>query len=107
VKHSPLGRHAGGCNTPERPGFDDACHYAFDAVGFERDVCKVARKLAAKPVRALQASKRLMKWSFREQIKAAMEAETQEFSALVRSDEAREAFAAFLEKHRLSAEAVR
>jgi enoyl-CoA hydratase/carnithine racemase len=79
----------------------------FDAVGFERDVCEVARKLSAKPVRALQASKRLMKWSFREQIKAAMEAETQEFSARVRSDEAREAFAAFLEKHRLSAEAVR
>jgi enoyl-CoA hydratase/carnithine racemase len=49
---------------------------------------EAARKLAAKPVRALQASKRLMKRPFRAQIKAAMEAENQEFSALVRSEEA-------------------
>jgi enoyl-CoA hydratase/carnithine racemase len=67
---------------------------------------EAARKLAAKPARALQASKRLMKRPFREQIKAAMEAENQEFSARVRSDEAREALGAFLDKHHLSAEAV-
>ena len=66
-----------------------------------------ARKLAAKPAHALQASKRLMKQPFREQIKAAMEAENQEFSARVRSEEAREALAAFLEKRRVPAEAVR
>src|ERR1700747_2892939 len=35
---------------------------------------EVARKLAAKPASALQASKRLMKRSFRDQIKAAMKA---------------------------------
>ena len=68
---------------------------------------EAARKLAAKPARALQASKRLMKRPFREQIKAAMEAENQEFSALVRSEEAREALGAFLEKHHLPAEALR
>src|ERR1700733_7329469 len=67
---------------------------------------EAARKLAAKPLRALQAGKRLMKRPFREQIKAAIEAENQEFSALIRSEEAKEALAAFLEKHRPPAEAV-
>jgi enoyl-CoA hydratase/carnithine racemase len=65
---------------------------------------EAARKLAAKPARALQASKRLMKRPFRAQLKAAMEAENQEFSALVRSEEAREALGGFLEKHHLPAE---
>jgi enoyl-CoA hydratase/carnithine racemase len=57
-----------------------------------------AQKLAAKPAGALQASKRLLKQSVREQIKAAMKAENEEFSVQVRSADAREAFAAFLEK---------
>jgi hypothetical protein len=57
-----------------------------------------ARKLAAKPAGALQASKKLMKQSFREQIKAAMQAENEEYSARVRSEDAKEAFAAFLQK---------
>jgi enoyl-CoA hydratase/carnithine racemase len=39
-----------------------------------------------------------MKRSFREQIKAAMKAENDEFSALVRSEDAKEALTAFLEK---------
>jgi enoyl-CoA hydratase/carnithine racemase len=39
-----------------------------------------------------------MKRSVREQIKAAMKAENEEFSVQVRSEDAREAFAAFLEK---------
>jgi enoyl-CoA hydratase/carnithine racemase len=67
---------------------------------------EVARKLAAKPLRALQAGKRLMKQPFRLQIKAAIEAENREFSALIRSEDAREALRAFLEKHRPPAEAV-
>jgi enoyl-CoA hydratase/carnithine racemase len=57
-----------------------------------------ARKLATKPIGALQASKRLMKSAFRDQIKVAMTLENKEFSVQVRSDEAKEAFAAFLEK---------
>jgi enoyl-CoA hydratase/carnithine racemase len=61
---------------------------------------ETAGKLAAKPAAALQASKRLMKQPFREQIKAAMKAENQEFSALVRSDDAKEALTAFLEKRK-------
>ncbi|HTE81481.1 MAG TPA: enoyl-CoA hydratase-related protein, partial [Reyranella sp.] len=61
---------------------------------------ETARELAAKPAGALQASKRLMKRAIREQIKAAMEAENEEFSRQVRSDEAREALTAFVEKRR-------
>jgi enoyl-CoA hydratase/carnithine racemase len=64
---------------------------------------ETARKLAAKPPGALQASKRLMKRPFREQIKAAMKAENEEFSAQVRSEEAKEALTAFLEKRRVPA----
>jgi enoyl-CoA hydratase/carnithine racemase len=59
---------------------------------------ETARKLAAKPAGALQASKKLMKQSFREQIKAATQAENEEYSARVRSEDAKEAFAAFLQK---------
>jgi enoyl-CoA hydratase/carnithine racemase len=59
---------------------------------------ETARKLAAKPAGALQASKRLMKRSFREQLKAAMKAENEEFSAQVRSEDAKEALTAFLQK---------
>ena len=61
---------------------------------------ETARKLAAKPSGALQASKRLMKRPFREQIKAAMATENDVFSAQVRSEDAKEALTAFLEKRR-------
>jgi enoyl-CoA hydratase/carnithine racemase len=61
---------------------------------------ETAGKLAAKPAPALQASKRLMKQPLREQIKAAMKAENEEFSAQVRSEDAKEAFTAFLEKRK-------
>ena len=61
---------------------------------------ETARKLAAKPAAALQASKRLMKQPFREQINAAMKAENEEFSTQVRSEDAKEAFSAFLEKRK-------
>ena len=58
---------------------------------------ETARKLATKPAGALQASKRLMKLPFREQIKAAMKSENEEFSEQVRSEDAKEALTAFLE----------
>jgi enoyl-CoA hydratase/carnithine racemase len=61
---------------------------------------ETAGKLAAKPAAALQASKRLMKRPFREQIRAAMKAENEEFSAQVRSADAKEALTAFLEKRK-------
>src|SRR5258708_17283348 len=57
---------------------------------------ETVRKLAAKPAAALQASKRLMKRPFREQIVAAMKTENEEFSAQIRSDDAKEALTAFL-----------
>src|SRR6202048_2866625 len=59
---------------------------------------ETARKLAAKPAGALQASKKLMKQPFRERITAAMQPENEEFSAQVRSEDAKEALAAFLQK---------
>src|ERR1700719_3416776 len=61
---------------------------------------ETARKLATKPAGALQASKRLMKGPFREQIKAAMKSENEEFSEQVRSEDAKEALTAFLEKRK-------
>jgi enoyl-CoA hydratase/carnithine racemase len=61
---------------------------------------ETTRQLAAKPAGALQASKRLMKRAVREQTKAAMKAENEEFSRQVRSDEARKALTAFLERRR-------
>ena len=59
---------------------------------------ETARMLAAKPAGALQAGKGLMKRPFRAEIVAAMMAENQEFSRQVRSDDAKEALNAFLEK---------
>jgi enoyl-CoA hydratase/carnithine racemase len=61
---------------------------------------ETARKLAAKPAAALQASKRLMKQPFREQIKAAMKAENEVYFTQLRSADAKEAFTAFLEKRK-------
>src|SRR5467141_1978991 len=58
---------------------------------------ETAQKLATKPAGALQACKKLLKQSVREQLKAAMKAENEEFSVQVRSDDAKEAFAAFLQ----------
>lgn len=57
-----------------------------------------AEKLAQKPPGALQASKRLMRLSTREQLERAVKLEMEEFSARVHAAEAKEAFAAFLEK---------
>ncbi|MDL2406205.1 enoyl-CoA hydratase [Rhizobium calliandrae] len=59
---------------------------------------ETARHLAAKPAGALQASKRLLKQPFVEHIRTAMKAENEAFSVQVRSDEAKEALTAFLEK---------
>src|SRR4051812_28303017 len=59
-----------------------------------------AQKLAAKPAGALQASKRLMKQPLLGQIRAAMKAENAEFSAQVRSADAKEALTAFVEKRK-------
>ncbi|MFL6551771.1 MAG: enoyl-CoA hydratase [Chthoniobacterales bacterium] len=57
-----------------------------------------ARELAEKAPAALQACKRLMRTSMRDQLERAVNLENEEFSARVRSAEAKEAFTAFLEK---------
>ncbi|HTG13890.1 MAG TPA: enoyl-CoA hydratase [Blastocatellia bacterium] len=59
---------------------------------------ETAQKLAQKPIGALRACKRLMKLFSREQLEEAMKLEGEEFALRVRSEEAREAFTAFLEK---------
>lgn len=59
---------------------------------------ETAQKLAQQPAGALQASKRLMKWSMRQQVEDAIRAENEELAWRVRSPEAREAMSAFLEK---------
>jgi enoyl-CoA hydratase/carnithine racemase len=108
------------CAVPERIGHVRAAELillgtAFDArraaeLGLVNEVLpdkdvlakamEVAGKLAAKPAKALQASKRLIKRPFVEQIKAAMKAENEAFSVQVRSEDAKEAFTAFLEKRK-------
>ena len=59
---------------------------------------ETAEKLAAKPIGALRAIKKLLKTSQREQIEQAIKLEVEEFSTRVRSAEVREVFTAFLEK---------
>jgi enoyl-CoA hydratase/carnithine racemase len=61
---------------------------------------ETAQRLAEKPAGALQAGKRLMKRSSREQIEQAVKDENEEFASRVRSAEVKEAFAAFIEKRR-------
>src|SRR5262245_63827874 len=59
---------------------------------------ETANKLAAKPGGALRASKRLLKQGFIDEVKEAIKLEMREFSERVRSNDAKEAFTAFLEK---------
>ena len=59
---------------------------------------EAADTLSTKPPGALQACKRLMKRSQREQLEEAIRVENEEFASRVRSAEAKEAFTAFLEK---------
>jgi len=59
---------------------------------------EAAQKLAAKPGGALRASKRFIKQGFIDQVKAAIRVENEAFIERVRSTEAKEALAAFLEK---------
>jgi len=59
---------------------------------------EAADTLSAKPPSALQACKRLLKRSQREQLEEAIRVENEEFASRVRSAEAKEAFTAFLEK---------
>ena len=59
---------------------------------------ETAQQLAAKPAGALQACKRLLKRSAREQLEQAMRVENEAYAVLLRSPDAKEALTAFLEK---------
>jgi len=61
-------------------------------------VTQTAEKLAAKPIGALRATKKLLRESSRQQIDQAIKGELEEFSTRVRSAEVKEVFTAFLEK---------
>jgi enoyl-CoA hydratase/carnithine racemase len=61
---------------------------------------ETARTLAAKPAAAVQASKRLMKSALREQLEQAVKLEMDVFAERVRSDDAKQAFQAFLASHK-------
>ena len=76
------------------------CHPGRARPGLVGDGDRNGPEVGTKPTGALQASKRLMKVPFREQIKAAMKGENEEFSVQVRSEDAKEAFTAFLEKRK-------
>jgi enoyl-CoA hydratase/carnithine racemase len=60
---------------------------------------ETAKKLAEKSPGALQASKKLMKQSSREQIEQAIKSENEEFGTRVRSAEVTDIFKAFMQKH--------
>jgi enoyl-CoA hydratase/carnithine racemase len=59
---------------------------------------ETTQMLAKKPPASVQACKRLMRESTREQVERAVKLENEEFSAQIHSADAQEAFAAFLEK---------
>ena len=61
---------------------------------------ETAMKLAGKPAEALRACKKLIKAPELDSIREAVSSELREFAARVRSAEAKEAFAAFLEKRK-------
>jgi enoyl-CoA hydratase/carnithine racemase len=65
-----------------------------------------ARELTEKAPAALQACKRLMRSSTREQLERAVKLENEEISVRVRSAEAKEAFTAFLEKRKPNFEGI-
>lgn len=70
------------------------------AANLESEAMKAAQRLAAKPPGALAAARRLLKGTTETEALARMQEEGQIFADLMRSPEAKEAFAAFLEKRK-------
>jgi enoyl-CoA hydratase/carnithine racemase len=68
--------------------------------GLMATAMETAQSLAKKPAGALQASKRLLKRWSRQQTEAAAAVEIQEYDSRLRSDDTRQALAAFFEKRR-------
>lgn len=63
-------------------------------------VAQQAAKLVALPAASVRATKRLMKAELAAPIQAAMQAEMQDFSRMLRGPEAMEAFSAFIQKRK-------
>ncbi len=63
-------------------------------------VAQQAAKLVALPAASVRATKRLMKAELTAPIQAAMQAEMQDFSRMLRGPEAMEAFSAFMQKRK-------
>ncbi|MGD9804395.1 MAG: crotonase/enoyl-CoA hydratase family protein [Hyphomicrobiaceae bacterium] len=80
-----------------RAGF---VNHIVPAAELEAEALKAAGRLAAKPRAALVAAKRLMKSGRKDRALRQMEREAVLFAELLQSAEAREAFAAFLEKRK-------
>ena len=72
----------------------------FPAAELEEGALARARQLAAKAPKALQISKALLKGQQAEALEAAMQAEFEHFSALLKGPEAAEALSAFMEKRK-------
>lgn len=66
----------------------------------EAEALKAAARLAAKPRQALQEARRLLRGATKGEALARIEEESRIFAELLRTPEAREAFAAFLEKRK-------
>ncbi len=70
------------------------------AATLEAEAMKAAQRLAAKPPKALAAARRLLKGTAPDEALARMKEEGHVFAELLASNEAKEAFAAFLEKRK-------
>ncbi len=84
------------------------CDFVFagESAKFQMPFVNLALVPEEKAPAALQACKRLMRSSTREQLERAVKLENQEFSERVRSAEAKEAFSAFLEKRKPNFSAI-
>ena len=72
----------------------------FAADELQAHVAQQAAKLVALPAASVRATKRLMKAELAAPIQAAMQAEMQDFSRMLRGPEAMEAFSAFMQKRK-------
>lgn len=87
----------------ERFGAEDArrlglVNRVFAVKDFDTEVARQLKRLTSMPPESIRLARRLMREPIREAVRAAMEREGEHFITRLRSDEAREAFTAFMEK---------
>ncbi|MFM9943574.1 MAG: crotonase/enoyl-CoA hydratase family protein [Hyphomicrobiaceae bacterium] len=86
--------------TPEMAMAAGFVNRIVPAAALEAEAMKVAQRLAAKPPKALAAARKLLKGVTPDEALERIKQEGVVFAALMQSDEAKEAFAAFLEKRK-------